>query len=163
MKLAKAWEDAFFTSSTPSTRKVALRISLVIGKNEGVLLVLKRLTKRGFGGQHGNGKQKFAWIHIADLISIIDFIETNIEREGSINCTADFVTEHYWGYTKINNAKTNEYEVKHPAWKIYNILDSVIDVDFGANYGFEFLKNEKPQSVMLAEGSEISVGNKRVL
>ena len=78
---------------------------------------------------------------------------------------ADFVTEHYWGYTKISNAKTNEYEVKHPAWKIYNVLDSRINVDFEASYGsdFEFLNHQQPTSVMLAEGSEISVGNKRVL
>jgi len=78
---------------------------------------------------------------------------------------ADFITEHYWGYTKINEVKTNEYEVKHPAWKIYNVIDSIIDVDYGATYGsdFEFLNQEQPISIMLAEGSEISVGNKRVI
>lgn len=78
---------------------------------------------------------------------------------------ADFITEHYWGYTKINNVKTNEFEVKHPSWKIYNVLDSVINVDFESSYGtdFEFLNHQQPVSVMLAEGSEISVGNKRVI
>ena len=78
---------------------------------------------------------------------------------------ADFITEHYWGYTRINNAKTNEYEVKHPSWKIYNVLDSMISVDFEASFGtdFEFLNHQQPISVMLAEGSKISVGNKRVI
>jgi uncharacterized protein YqjF (DUF2071 family) len=78
---------------------------------------------------------------------------------------ADFITEHYWGYTKINNVKTNEFEVKHPSWKIYNVLDSIINVDFESSYGtdFEFLNHQQPASVMLAEGSEISVGNKRVI
>jgi len=81
------------------------------------------------------------------------------------NSEADFITEHYWGYTKINEIKTNEYEVKHPPWKIYTVLNAVIDIDFGATYGseFDFLNREKPISVMLAEGSEISVGNKRKL
>ena len=81
------------------------------------------------------------------------------------NSEADFITEHYWGYTKISDSKTNEYEVKHPPWKVYNVVDSSIDVDFGATYGsdFEFLNEQKPISIMLAEGSEISVGNKRVL
>ena len=78
---------------------------------------------------------------------------------------ADFITQRYWGYTKINNKKTNEYEVKHPKWKVYNVLESMINVDFNVSYGsnFEFLNNIKPSSVMLAEGSEISVGNKRVI
>jgi hypothetical protein len=78
---------------------------------------------------------------------------------------ADFITERYWGYTKINNKKTNEYEVQHPTWEIYNVLDSMINVDFQESYGrdFEFLNNQKPKSVILAEGSKISVANKRVI
>lgn len=88
MSVAKAWEDAFFSADTPATRKVALRISLVLGKNEGVLPVLTKLTKLGLGGFHGNGKQKFAWIHIEDVMRVIDFV--NEQRiVGPINCTSD--------------------------------------------------------------------------
>jgi len=38
-----------------------------------------------------------------------------------------------------------------------------IDVDFELNYGvnFKFLNNQKPLSVLLAEGSEIAVENKK--
>ena len=71
----------------------------------------------------------------------------------------EFITEHYWGYTKINEQLTSEYGVEHPVWKVYDIKDYFIDVDFGANYGpqFGFLNHEKPTSVLLAEGSEIVV------
>lgn len=93
MSVATAWEDAFFSSHTPKTRKVALRISLVLGKGEGVLPVLTKLAKLGLGGYHGNGKQKFAWIHIDDVLGIIDFANEN-NIEGPINCTTD---------TTINN------------------------------------------------------------
>ena len=77
----------------------------------------------------------------------------------------DFITEHYWGYTKIDDERTSEYEVKHPSWKVYPIKKAAINVDFGMTYGkeFDFLNNEQPTSVMLAEGSQISVGNKRVI
>lgn len=87
------------------------------------------------------------------------------QHELATGSEAEFITEHYWGYTKINHAKTAEYEVKHPKWKIYDIRDFSIDVDFGLVYGddFEFLNTQKPVSVMLAEGSEISVENKRSL
>ena len=77
----------------------------------------------------------------------------------------EFITEHYWGYARVNAARTNEYEVTHPRWNAYNVLDFEIDVDFGAVYGarFSLLKDEKPVSVMLAEGSEITVENKKTI
>lgn len=90
MSVAQAWEDALFEADTPKTRKVALRISLVLGENEGVLPVLTKLTKLGLGGYHGNGKQKFAWIHIADVLGIVDYLRDN-EIEGAINCTTDTI------------------------------------------------------------------------
>ncbi len=88
MSVAQAWEDALFAAETPNTRKVALRISLVLGENKGVLPVLTKLSKLGLGGYHGDGKQKFAWIHINDVLGIIDFVKDS-ELEGAINCTTD--------------------------------------------------------------------------
>ena len=77
----------------------------------------------------------------------------------------EFITEHYWGYAKVNNKKSNEYEVTHPKWKSYNVVDYKIDVDFGNVYGtkFEFLNSLRPNSIMLAEGSEITVENKKTI
>lgn len=77
----------------------------------------------------------------------------------------EFITEHYWGYARYNASKTNEYEVKHPKWAQYKVNSFEIDVDFGLVYGneFAFLNNQQPASVMLAEGSEISVEKKNVI
>ena len=71
----------------------------------------------------------------------------------------EFITEHYWGYTKIGEQRTSEYGVEHPRWEVYPVQDYAIHVGFGNVYGnqFEFLKNETPASVFLAEGSEIIV------
>ena len=71
----------------------------------------------------------------------------------------EFITEHYWGYTRITATRTSEYEVEHPRWVVYPVKNYSIDVAFGDLYGgeFEFLKTEKPVSVFLAEGSDISV------
>ena len=88
MSVAKAWEEAFFNAEAPETRKIALRISLVLGKGEGVLPVLTKLSKLGLGGYHGNGKQRFAWIHIEDLINVIEFLKENKSMDGPINCTS---------------------------------------------------------------------------
>ena len=77
----------------------------------------------------------------------------------------EFITEHYWGYAKVNEKTTNEYEVTHPKWRQYNVIDSEIKVDFKAVYGeeFEFLNELQPTSVMLAEGSEITVEGKKTI
>jgi uncharacterized protein YqjF (DUF2071 family) len=81
------------------------------------------------------------------------------------NSETEFITEHYWGYAKVKEKTTNEYEVTHPKWQQYKVRSSEIDVDFGLVYGddFTFLNNETPTSVMLAEGSEITVESKRTI
>lgn len=85
--------------------------------------------------------------------------------EIEVKSEAEFITEHYFGFTKVNNEKTYEYEVKHPRWQQYNVTNHQVDVNFGEVYGneFEFLNQQKPISVMLAVGSEISVENKKLI
>ena len=70
----------------------------------------------------------------------------------------EFFTEHYWGYTKRGNW-TSEYEVLHPRWQIYPVLQQLIKVDFGSLYSREFanLSNREPESILLAEGSSVEV------
>lgn len=77
----------------------------------------------------------------------------------------EFITEHYWGYASVNPALTNEYQVTHPRWKHYDVLDYKIEANFVENYGqdFAFLNHQQPRSVMLAEGSAITIESKRVL
>ncbi len=77
----------------------------------------------------------------------------------------EFITEHYWGYTKITDYKTSEYAVEHPRWEMYPVKNFITDVNFGTVYGeeFAFLKNEAPKSVFLAEGSEIRVQAGRII
>ena len=81
-----------------------------------------------------------------------------------VRSETEFITEHYWGYAKHGN-KTNEYEVTHPRWQVYSVKDFLIEVDFELLYGkdFAFLNGLEPSSVMLAEGSEITVESKRSL
>jgi uncharacterized protein YqjF (DUF2071 family) len=85
-----------------------------------------------------------------------------IVRPGS---EEEFITEHYWGYTRVGESKTSVYQVEHPTWRVYSTRDYFIDVDFEAVYGsaFAFLQSEQPRSVFLAEGSNIVVKGGEVL
>ena len=113
---------------------------------------------------HTNMITKYEWEHNNDQhhISLTSEKEAKPIPTGS---EEEFITEHYWGYTKVNESKTYEYEVTHPKWDCYKVLDHDIRIDFGSLYGAEFseLTNRKPDSVMLAEGSLITVENKRTL
>lgn len=93
-------------------------------------------------------------------------VQTGTEKfDIDLNSETEFITEHYWGYAKVNEFITNEYEVRHPRWQVYKVKHYDIDVDFGVVYGkeFEFLNQLTPNSVMLAEGSLISVESKRTI
>lgn len=75
-----------------------------------------------------------------------------------------FIFEHYYGYTKISDANTQEYKINHPSWMVNEVIDFNIDCQFEKMYGddFGFLNTQPPHSVYLAEGSAISVDWKRI-
>jgi uncharacterized protein len=88
MNVCKAWEKSFFAKTNPNTRKVALRTSIVLGKDGGAFPKLKTIVCLGFGGQQGRGNQKVSWIHIEDFCRAIHFIIQNENIEGAINITS---------------------------------------------------------------------------
>jgi len=87
MNVAKEWERSFYETYTAKTIKTAIRTAIVLGKNGGAFVPLKKLTQLGLGGKNGTGKQFMSWNHEKDFARAIDFI---IEKEitGSINIVA---------------------------------------------------------------------------
>nr|WP_199158946.1 DUF2071 domain-containing protein [Pedobacter sp. ASV2] len=113
---------------------------------------------------------KHMWIEQKDQLEVeyqwknkdwnkFSVITSSTKETIAIDSEEEFITEHYWGYTKVGTNKTSEYGVEHPRWEVYPVKEYTINVDFGTNYGEEFgyLASAKPDSVMLAEGSEIRV------
>lgn len=83
--IAKAWEQEFFSHQLEQTRQVALRTSIVFGKNGGAFVPIKRLAQIGMGGKQGSGNQKVSFIHEVDFARSIEFIINKQEIEGPIN------------------------------------------------------------------------------
>jgi uncharacterized protein len=105
---------------------------------------------------------KYEWLKDNKWNSIALETSTASEamQEGSFE---QFIFEHYYGYTKINDEATEEYRLHHPSWKINNITKCAIDCDFKSMYGddFEILNQTKPTAVFIAEGSKVEVEWKR--
>ena len=71
----------------------------------------------------------------------------------------EFITEHYWGYTRQRRGGTLEYQVEHPRWRAWTALEAHLEGDTGRLYGERFTQCLKgpPASAFLADGSEVRV------
>lgn len=84
--VAKSWEDAFFSSSTPGTRRVALRSAMVMSPDRGgVFDALLGLVRHGLGGASGSGQQFVSWIHDKDFLRALDYLIEHEEFKGAVN------------------------------------------------------------------------------
>jgi uncharacterized protein (TIGR01777 family) len=86
--VARKWEMALNSSNTPHTKKVALRISLVLGNGGGVYPTFRTLTKAFQGGAQGSGSQMMSWIHIHDLCAMIRKLIESENPPSIINAAA---------------------------------------------------------------------------
>jgi len=80
-----------------------------------------------------------------------------------VGSEAEFITEHYFGYNKVSETETIEYQVTHPRWQQYEVTKNNSAIDFEGVYGkeFAFIKDLEATSVFLAVGSKISIEEKR--
>jgi uncharacterized protein (TIGR01777 family) len=86
IRVAKAWEEAFFSLATPRTRKVAIRSAMTFSPDRGgVFDVFLSLVRHGLGGASGSGSQFVSWIHEADFVRAIDLLIAREELTGVVN------------------------------------------------------------------------------
>lgn len=78
---------------------------------------------------------------------------------------AQFITEHYWGYTPQRDGGTVEYEVAHPSWRVWDVAAPALQADVAALYGAAFAAPlaAAPCSAFVAEGSPVTVYRPRRL
>ena len=86
--VCKKWEETFFNINTPKTRKITLRMSIVMGAADGAFPRLLNLVKFGLGGMQGNGKQYVSWVHEHDAARCTEWLFEHPEINGVVNCTA---------------------------------------------------------------------------
>jgi uncharacterized protein len=73
---------------------------------------------------------------------------------------AEFVTEHYWGYTRQRDGRTIEYQVDHPPWRVWPNADAAYQSPRSDSlYGpaFSEVLRGRPCSSMVAVGSRVTV------
>ena len=84
--VCKQWEQTFFNSPTPQTRKVSLRSAMVFGLGEGgVFRAFENVVGLGLGGTLGTGDQMVSWVHFQDFTRSLQWILEHEELDGPIN------------------------------------------------------------------------------
>ena len=84
--VVQAWEKALDEEATPGTRKVKLRMAMVMNPDAGsTFATLLTLVRLGLGGKVGDGRQFISWIHEIDLIRAVYWILDREHLEGAIN------------------------------------------------------------------------------
>ncbi|MFA4869683.1 MAG: TIGR01777 family oxidoreductase [Pedobacter sp.] len=114
--VCKIWEQTFFEVNTPSTRKVALRMGIVLGRSDGAFPRLLNLVKFGLGGKQGDGEQYVSWIHEQDAAKCTEWLIEHKELNGIINCTAAEPIKNTDLMRSIRNAYGIPLGLPSPAW-----------------------------------------------
>lgn len=85
--LCKEWEGEALKVHD-ITRLVLLRTGVVVGEGGGIIKKLTLPFKTGLGGNLGDGKQIMSWIHIDDVMGILNLIINNASIKGAINLSS---------------------------------------------------------------------------
>jgi uncharacterized protein YqjF (DUF2071 family) len=110
------------------------------------------------------GAVEYSWRHggIAFAIAArVDGPATALVRGSE----AEFITEHYWGYTRQRDGGTLEYQVEHPPWDVWATDEARFRGDAERLYGPDFARivAGRPQSAFVAVGSPVAVHDGRRL
>lgn len=72
---------------------------------------------------------------------------------------AEFITEHYWGYTRQRRGGALEYQVDHPRWHAWTAFEARLEGDPARLYGERLgpCLTGPPASAFLANGSRVTV------
>jgi uncharacterized protein (TIGR01777 family) len=86
VEVGKEWEGALEEAQTSGTRKVAMRMAMVLGMGKNsVFPVLRRLVRFGLGGKMGSGEQYVSWMHVVDYCRAVEWLINHDNLCGPVN------------------------------------------------------------------------------
>jgi len=115
--VARAWEHELFTAPT-SVRKVALRMSIVLGAGGGAVNPFINLARLGFGGRMGRGDQMFSWVHVDDVARSIVHLYDHPEIAGPVNVAAPEQVSNEAMMRAVRHELGRRWGVPTPAWML---------------------------------------------
>lgn len=87
-QVAVAWEQEAHAAEEFGVRVVTPRIGVVLGRGGGALPKMALPFQFGVGGRLGDGKQWTSWIHLDDLVALVEFSIAIAGVRGALNAVA---------------------------------------------------------------------------
>lgn len=115
VEVARAWERELFDADV-AIRKVALRMSIVLGAGGGAINPIIDLARVGLGGTMGDGGQVFSWVHVADVGRILDHLYDNTGISGPVNLATPFPVTNEELMQKVRSTLGRSRGLPTPAW-----------------------------------------------
>ncbi len=82
------WEQEALKAREFGIRVVCLRIGMVLSHEGGALARILPVFRMGVGGRLGDGQQWVPWIHVDDVVGLIEHALANDSVEGPVNAVA---------------------------------------------------------------------------
>lgn len=114
-EVCKQWEETFLAADTPGTRKVFLRMGLVLQKDRGLLKPFINMARLGFGGRFGDGRQYISWIHERDFTGVIEMAVERDDLKGIIHCTSPFPVTNSHFMKALRSALRQPFGLPNPS------------------------------------------------
>jgi len=132
---------------------IALTARLIYGENYVSLPMNHKIsvTETGIDAEY-SWKHNGAWSRIHARASGAG----NMPAQSSLE---QYITEHYWGYSRQKSGRTIEYRVTHIPWSVRHASEAQFEGKASALYGAEFaaVLSRLPDSAQIASGSPIEV------
>jgi len=87
-----------------------------MGTAGGAFPKIKMITKLGLGGHHGDGLQKVSWIHVDDLMGVIEYIIYHEELSGPVNVTSPRPVSNRILMKAVRKAVHIPIGIPQPSW-----------------------------------------------
>jgi hypothetical protein len=110
------------------------------------------------GELRAGARVQYAWAHYGRWNTLAAMVSSSLQPlvPGS---EAEFITEHYWGYTARRDGGSSEYRVAHAPWRVAEVSSATLNCDVAAVYGEPYVGvlTAVPASAFIAEGSTVAV------
>jgi uncharacterized protein (TIGR01777 family) len=116
--VCKQWEAALAKHETPATRRIAMRIGIVLDNKAGALPYFARLVKLFLGGHTGSGRQYISWIHVEDYLSLVDWLLETESASGPLNVCAPHPSTHKDFMSELRHVFHRPWSPPIPAWAV---------------------------------------------
>ena len=139
-----------FIAEVVPKRAIATTARLLYGENYVRLPMKHRIES--------SGTVEYLW-RVNGEWCRISVTTSGLPRPAVDGSLEQFITEHYWGYSRQRGGGSMEYRVEHVPWKVWAPTEARFEGDVGALYGeaFAAVVQRRPESAFVADGSPVLV------